>query len=490
MNFLKRAFLSVKRRLSKTLLLLLVTTVICLLTLSGISIQTSSQAASVLARQKLGAEVTLRVDTEKMRENMMKDMQSGNPGEKSRPSMTPLPMEYIEILNNSEYVQDYYATISTSLIANDFESVGAEESSESQAEQNPEMRMPQEMRGGKNMGDATLIGVTNFEETPSYKGGSINLKDGTSEITEDNQIIIEETLATQNELKVGDKINVSTTADDSTEIELEIVGIYTTSESFTEQAMMNPASSPYNTIYTNLTTASSLKGESYDSAVDSATFYINDPVNVEAFLEESKNTSIDFDTFILDANNASYEKMMGPIENISSFAKIAVVVISISGAVILSLIIMLTVRERVQEIGILLSLGEKKVKIAGQFIVEMLLILLMSVCISGALGGYVSNAIASNLLTSELSVEENVSTQQHQGGPMGNDKGFGGKGFGNMFTPVGQDVESIDELNVNITSQDFAKMTVVGVLISLIATATPVISVMRLNPKNILSKHS
>ncbi len=80
MNFFKRAILSIKSRLSKTLLLFTVITTICLLVLSGISIQTASKAAGVLARQQLGAEVTLKVDTQKMRESMMKSKESSSSG--------------------------------------------------------------------------------------------------------------------------------------------------------------------------------------------------------------------------------------------------------------------------------------------------------------------------------------------------------------------------------------------------------------------------
>lgn len=80
MNFFKRATLSIKSRLSKTLLLFTVITTICLLVLSGILIQTASKAAEVLARQQLGAEVTWKVDTHKMRESIMKSKESSSSG--------------------------------------------------------------------------------------------------------------------------------------------------------------------------------------------------------------------------------------------------------------------------------------------------------------------------------------------------------------------------------------------------------------------------
>lgn len=129
MNFFKRAILSIKSRLSKTLLLFTVITTICLLVLSGISIQTASKAAGVLARQQLGAEVTLKVDTQKMRESMMKSKESSSSGaprgERMKPTMTPLSTEYIDELLKSEYVEGYLAQSSTSLLANNFTAVGS-----------------------------------------------------------------------------------------------------------------------------------------------------------------------------------------------------------------------------------------------------------------------------------------------------------------------------------------------------------------------------
>lgn len=501
MNFFKRAILSIKSRLSKTLLLFTVITTICLLVLSGISIQTASNAAGVLARQQLGAQVTLKVDTEKMRESMMSQRQSqpssdGSTPEKMKPSMTPVSTEYIDELLSSEYVEGYLAQSSTSLLASNFTAVGSSDDEESTSE-NTNSDMPQMGQGGKmgNMGDVTLTGVSNLEQTSSFRDGNITMVEGDM-ITEDttsNVAVIEEALATENDLSVGDTITVGSTSDEDTTYDLEIIGIYASGEDFTEQAMMNTASSPYNNIYTNLDTISTIKGSDYENAVDSATFYLNDPVNVDTFIADAKeNSSIDFDTFTLDANDAAYEQMLGPIENISSFAKIAVFVIAIAGGLILTLIIMLSIRDRNQEIGILLSLGEKKSKIISQFAVEILLILVLSLGASSILGKPTSNIVANQLLSSEISSSENSNEVNAQGMPGDNsDRGMGsGKGgFAGMFSQA-SNVEVIDELDVSVSGSDFAKMAALGATISLVATCVPAVTVMRLNPKNILSKHS
>lgn len=501
MNFFKRAILSIKSRLSKTLLLFTVITTICLLVLSGISIQTASKAAGVLARQQLGAEVTLKVDTQKMRESMMKSKESSPSGtpsgeppsvERMKPTMTPISTEYIDELLKSEYVEGYLAQSSTSLLASNFTAVGSSDNEDSTTEE-ANSKVPQFGQGGKmgNIGDVTLTGVSNLEQTSSFKKNNISMVEGEAitDKTTSNVAIIEEALASENDLSVGDTITVGSTSDEDTTYDLKIIGIYTSNEDFTEQAMMNTAVSPYNNIYTNLETISNIKGSDYENAVDSAIFYLNDPTNVDSFIADAKeNSSIDFDTFTLDANDAAYEQMLGPIENISSFSKIAVYVISIAGGLILTLIIMLSIRDRNQEIGILLSLGEKKPKIIAQFAVEILLILVLSLGASSLLGNSTSNIVANQLLSSEISSSENsneVNAAEMPGGDRGSNKGFGG-----MFSKPNSDVDVIDELDVSVSSSDFFKMAVLGTTISLIATCVPAVTVMRLNPKNILSKHS
>jgi len=77
MNFIKRAFLSVKTRVGKSLLLLFTLTVICVFVLSGLSIQTAAGKSAELARQTIGGNVTLQVDREKMMEQQAAEGEIG-----------------------------------------------------------------------------------------------------------------------------------------------------------------------------------------------------------------------------------------------------------------------------------------------------------------------------------------------------------------------------------------------------------------------------
>lgn len=91
-------------------------------------------------------------------------------------------------------------------------------------------------------------------------------------------------------------------------------------------------------------------------------------MNADSFIKESQNNkNINFDQFKLDAGDRAYESMMGPIENVASFSKITLIIVTIFGVAILTLITMLSIKDRMHEIEILMALGEKKFKIIGNY---------------------------------------------------------------------------------------------------------------------------
>ena len=100
-----------------------------------------------------------------------------------------------------------------------------------------------------------------------------------------------------------------------------------------------------------------------------------------------------------------YDQMMAPIENVASFSKITLVVVTVFGAGILGLIIMLSIKERINEIGILMSLGEKRIRIIGQFLVEVLVILVIALSVAAFTGSSISKVATDKLLANELQTE-------------------------------------------------------------------------------------
>lgn len=503
MNFIFRAFKSLKERVGRSIIVLAVMLTVCIVVLSGFSIKSATEQAAVLARQELGATVTLTVDQEKMMEAQRQEMQGqeggqGEPGgQRMKFTQTPVPLGYLNELATSEYVVSYSATTSGSANIENMVAVGAEETEETTEESTSNDRTGMEnMRDkmpvmGMSTGDFTLLGTNNFNSISAVSNGESTLISG-REITDDdlnsNVVMVEETFASENSLEVGSTMTLVNPQDETQTIEVEIVGIYKSTAEISEMAYRMTSMLPYNQIYAPYTLVNTFKSESYENAVDNIVFYLNDPANVEAFVEEGNNTSIDFDTYKLDANNQAYETMMGPIENVASFSNTTLILVTAFGAIILALIIMLSIKDRTHEIGILMALGEKRSKIVSQLLAEMVIVLVLAIGVSGVLGNTISNVVGSKLIQNEISSVEEDSINQGMNGMSRPNKGSMNiaLGMGNG----GVNVEPIDTLDIDMNASDFGKMASLSLLLAIVATLIPSISIMRLNPKTILSKHS
>lgn len=78
--------------------------------------------------------------------------------------------------------------------------------------------------------------------------------------------------------------------------------------------------------------------------------------------------------------------------------------------------------------------------------------------------------------------QEVIASQENQ--EESNNLGFS---FG-MMNKQDHDVKPIDDIDVSITSQDVLKLGGLGLLIAILSTLLPALSILRLNPKEILLK--
>lgn len=466
-----------KAKIGKTLLQLFVFTMICLLVLTGITIQSAAVKSSELAREQLGGSVTLKVD----REKMMKEQQES--GDRKRFESTLVSVKSAEKLASLDHVKSYNFISSTSALADNFDPIesGDEDSSDSNSDE-PAGPGGNE-QGGRQMmqADVSIEGVTSTAHVSEFSEGTSKITEGRA-LTKDDVnkkvAVIEETLAEENKLKVGDTIKVKTSSDEATTINLKIVGIYKTTSSGDNQAQNFAFLNPYNKIYTPYTAASALKGDDYKNAIDEAVYNMDDASNIDAFIASAKKTGIDLDTFTLDANDQLYQQMVGPIENVASFSKNVVYLVTIAGAVILSLIVMMSIRERKYEMGVLMAIGEKRWKLIGQFLTEILMIAVLAIGISALTGSLIAGQIGNQLLSQQI---EQTSASQSAGGMMG-------PGGGGFFGQNTAQVSAIDQFDIQLSFEDLMALSGIGLLIAMFATLLPSISVLRLHPKTILTK--
>ncbi len=478
MNFIKRAYWSVTARKGKSLILLVVLAVISVFVLTGLTIQTAAEESSNLARQELGGDVTLTVDRQSLVEN-------GGEERRRQAMFQPIPIdiEDAESLVGSDYVEGYNFYSTTSAMAADFTAIGAEEEEDSTTEEDQgQGSMPGRMGGSMNA-DLDVQGVLYSDAATSFMDGQSEMVEGehlTADDAGEMVTLVEENLASENGWSIGDEISISSVETEET-VTLEIKGIYSTNAEIPPQAERMLSMNPYNSIYVPIEAANQLKGE--EGIINQAIYYMNDPLNIDAFMEEAKNEStIDFDTFILNSNDQLYQQMMGPIENVSSFSNKIVLLVTIAGSIILGLIVMMTIRERKYEMGVLLAIGEKRKKLVGQFLVEILMVAVLAMGLSLVTGSYVAEAVGNQLLEQELTASEESNEPQS----FTNRRGMmGAMGPGGMIQT--QDVQTIEELAIGVTAENIIMMVGIGLLVILFSTLVPALSVLRMNPKAILT---
>ena len=474
MNFMKRAILSMKKRIGTSLILMAVFLIVTNLVLSGFTIQNASKKAADAARKKLGADVTLSLDFDKL------GQQASETGE--MPNLPKLNTKEADQLADSKYVNDYNYIGSTFGISDGLKLVGASEGEEG-GKGKAGMAA---VRGGSSSGteidmNATFMieGVRKTALQESFKNGKSKIIDGkpiTEQMKDQNVALMEKRLAELNNLKLGDKVKVQS-GDKKETLEVEIIGIYETNEQAMGQ-QAPPIMDPANKLYMPHSTMKKLEVDQGISSVQ-VVYFLNDPQYIDAFKKEAKKSNIDFNYYKLDAHDSLYKQMIGPIENISSTSQIIIYIVSIAGAIILGLIIMLSIKGRRKEMGILLSIGEKKWKLMAQFVVEVVCVAILAFGLSITTGAKVSQYIGDNLLSSEIAIASEETDTSQNGTVM-----MAGPGG----TLQNQKEDPIDKIDVSVTGEDVGKMGGIGLAIAIIATLLPALSILRLNPKQILLK--
>ena len=480
---IKIALLSLKKNIGKTILLFVIIVVITNLVIAGLSIQSATKKSMDQIRSSLGNDVTLSVDFR----NMMKNRK---PSE-AVSNETSLTTTMADSLKDLKYVKNYNYQISTSANSNSISAVEtASDNSNNQQDTNKPNDQPEQ---ASNQVDFTISANTTMKYLDSFTNNNYKLTKGRLLTTKDqntNNCVIETNLASDNDLSVGDTFTITTTVNDEIITqELTIVGIYEIQS--TNEIGSAHFNNPVNTIYTDLSIGQTLTGSSEN--ITSAIYYLDDPENAEAFVKLAKKKSdIDFDTFSLDANNRLYQQNASSLESMQSFAKMFVWIVVIAGSAILCLILALTIRNRYYEIGVLLSLGQSKVKIIAQQLIEVGLIAVVAFVISLGTGQltshYMGNMLESSSSSNVMQMgqkgdQPNDNQNQSDSNQQKNNTQTKENFLGNMMQGP-----SNQELDVSITGENVIQLAGVTAAICIVSIAVPAAYVLRLTPRQILSR--
>ncbi len=459
-NMFKRAWLNITRKRSKSVILFIIMFIIANLVLASLAISNAVDESTNYAKESLGSEIYLNANMEQIKGSMQGMMPSEGMDRESivfdRPEIT---IELVNEIANSEYVLDYTYSLSAAFEAVNFDLIEVESSNM--------------MRGEGNMPN-TVTGINSYAFIPGIDTGAIELTEGTFfDETTDNKVVISYELAEENDLEIGSTLELENTESEEV-FEYEIIGIFLSSSEGYE-----------NNIYMNIESVEQLlTEEAYndgDYSVNNVIYYLNNPENVDLFLEEA-NSKYDLEemNLVLDIDNSAYEQMAGPLESVGSFSSTILIVVIIAAVFIIALIINNNIKDRKYEMGVLMSLGATKKNIIGQILTELILVATLGFILSIGTSTIVAGALSNSLLDSQLQMSEEQS-----------ENNFGRPSMGNMMNNNSNnnlsDAEVIDEIDVNVSVKEYVLLFTIGYLITLGAMSIPALNIMKYEPKTILT---
>lgn len=505
MYIIKNALKSIGRSKGRNVLIGVIVFIIALSSCIGLSIRQASENAKEQALSQMSVTANISFDRKNAMENMKEE---GKTFDKSSfagmmDSSSSLTLEEYKKYAAASSVKDFYFDITAYFNGDEnFEPVSTETDTAEEPAPAPEENSKGGMggKGGKLMGansDFTVIGVSGENAMTSFLSDTAAVSEGTifAETGITDECIITKELATFNELSVGDTVKVINPNNEDEIFGLKIVGLYSDSsanESSFSRFGSN-AGDPANKIYVNYETLQNIitssEKNTANTAEDSETSALKGNLNAtyvfagadeyETFTEEVRTMGLSETYTVSSADISSFESSMVPLETLSTMAKNFLFVILIIGAIILVVLNIFNIRERKYEIGVLTAMGMKKIKVAMQFLSEILVVTILSVMLGTAVGAVSAVPVTNALLENQISAQENETAQIEQ------NFGRGDKMPDKQDKP--QEVSYVSEISSAVNFTVVLQMMGIGILLSVVSSIVAVLFVMRYDPLKILA---
>ena len=205
-------------------------------------------------------------------------------------------------------------------------------------------------------------------------------------------------------------------------------------------------------------------------------FTLYDPNDFPAFREGVMEIVPPYFKIVDTAN--SFMPVLSALDTMKGLTMMVLYIAIGASLLIITLLISLFLRDRRREVGIYLALGERKRKIVSQFLLEIIGVAFLSIVVALFIG----NIIATNL--SESMLMNDIALEQQRAGEIADPWGdpFANMGF---RTEVPPEVIA-DSYDVSLDFITILLFFGVGLGTVLFATVIPMIYVLRLNPKKIM----
>ena len=308
----------------------------------------------------------------------------------------------------------------------------------------------------------SLEATNNTKRNILFSSGVFTIKEGKNIGENDkDSIIVHEEFAKQNNLKLGDEVDLELLYIEKSGTikshKFKIIGIFSGKKHETYTGLSSDFSE--NMVFVDYSTSQEILNKSENNKIaNKILMYSGSAESTDLALNKLKELKIDESKYFVEKDSNAFEESLESVSGIKHIIKIMTYSIMLGGMVVLSLILILWLRERIYEIGIFLSIGTSKIQIIMQFIFELLFISIPSIISSLFLGNVLIKVIAGGLINSENSMIS--------GGNLINDSSF----------------------MLNITTLGQSYLILISIIVLSVVFASSLILIKK--PKEILSKIS
>ena len=244
------------------------------------------------------------------------------------------------------------------------------------------------------LGNAVMLqAISNVGKDPLFRSEVFKLTEGENIARgEAGKVLVHEALVKKNQWKIGDKVSLKVLGEEK-ELELFIQGIFTGKKQEKYTGMSSDFSE--NMMFTDYATMAQIFEKK--KLVTSLKILVSDSEKLATLKAEMNKKSVQSEDYEISEEENQFSGMVEFLDMVKQMISVMIMAVIGAGIIVLSLVLILWVRERMYEIGILLAIGRSKMKIVGQFILELVLVSLPAMILAAILGrvfvGWILNAV-------------------------------------------------------------------------------------------------
>ncbi|MDR3036915.1 MAG: ABC transporter permease [Coriobacteriales bacterium] len=505
MYIIQNAWRNVFRNKGRNLLLGSITFVVIVAVVVALIIANTSTGIIEEYKDRFGSEVTLQPDMQKLQEQAMANSTDG----RMRLQRPTIPPTQLLAFGESDYLQSANYTAETKANSDSLTPIDEDKGGGGGL-----------MMGGARNGVAPqdTVGTQYYfkllgNQFSDFESGLRSLSAGRMP-TAANECVISTDLAESSGVTVGETVTVTTSLvegeslpdPDSTEetvtreltYSLTVVGTYDdATDEYGNNMIQNAYTNRRNEILTTFETIQATYAEGYSGIDISATFYLKSPDMLEGFASELYAKGLDT-AFNVATDTASYNAVIGPVENLKNIAFIFVIVVLMIGGAIVALLASLAVRERKYEVGVLRAMGMKRATVGVGLWAELLIVTGLCLVVGLGVGTLASGPVSDVMLKSQIAATEqaqgpgaNVMTSS---GPQAAGAATGGQ-VTSMSAPLGSmrtpgTAEALTSLDVSLSWITLLQIIAVALALSTIAGLIAVVQITKYEPIKILMERN